>query len=123
MSKYPRFLCCLLIIPRWYAPPPKPQEEGEEEEEDQDEEEENTGEIEHATVPDSAPIDFNTFVPLHDPTLGVAQTSATHDFTKLTKDQIFEKALSASYWAGYWTGMYHVRRFSHYPPTTPNRKS
>ncbi|CAE6467673.1 unnamed protein product [Rhizoctonia solani] len=107
----------------WYAPPPKPQKDDDGEEDDEEgeegevEEEENGDEAEHATVPDSVPIDFNTFVPSHDPTLGVAQTSVTglqpsattNDFTKLTKDEIFEKAVSASYWAGYWTAMYHAR--------------
>ncbi|KAJ1310819.1 hypothetical protein OPQ81_009338 [Rhizoctonia solani] len=93
----------------WYAPPPKSQENGEEDDEqdeeeddEQDEEEEgeeNMDETGDAIVTDSAPIDFNTFVPSHDPSLGVAQTS----------DEIFEKAVSASYWAGYWTAMYHAR--------------
>ncbi|CAE6472646.1 unnamed protein product [Rhizoctonia solani] len=102
----------------WYAQPPKPQEEedNEDDEEEGEEEEENADETEHAIVPDSGPLDFNTYVPSHDPTLGVAQTSAigpqppipTNDFTKLTKDEIFEKAVSASYWAGYWTAMYHA---------------
>ncbi|CUA73655.1 hypothetical protein RSOLAG22IIIB_01189 [Rhizoctonia solani] len=104
----------------WYAPPAKPQEEEndeDDEEEEEGEEVENVEETEHAIVPDSAPIDFNTFVPSHDPTLGVAQTPGTglqpptntYDFTKLTKDEIFEKAVSASYWAGYWAAMYHAR--------------
>ncbi|CAE6402412.1 unnamed protein product [Rhizoctonia solani] len=104
----------------WYAPPPKPQEEEEEDGEEEEEEREEGEEEENADegiVPDSAPIDFDTFVPLHDPTLGVAQVSGTglqyptntYDFTKLTKDEIFEKAVSASYWAGYWAAMYHAR--------------
>ncbi|KAG8755951.1 hypothetical protein FRC11_005635 [Ceratobasidium sp. 423] len=104
----------------WYAPPPKPQKEDDDEEGDEEEEEgeeeENADETEHGIAPDSAPIDFNTLVPSHDPALGVAQTSITgpqpsttaSDFTKLTKDEIFEKAVSASYWAGYWTAMYHA---------------
>ncbi|CEL58305.1 hypothetical protein RSOLAG1IB_03051 [Rhizoctonia solani AG-1 IB] len=103
----------------WYAPPSEPQDDDNEEDDEEEEGgelEENSGEIEQITGPDSAPIDYNTFVPSYDPTLGVAQTSighpqlpaATNDLTKLTKDEIFEKAVSASYWAGYWTAMYHA---------------
>ncbi|KAH7330744.1 hypothetical protein B0J17DRAFT_722423 [Rhizoctonia solani] len=102
----------------WYAQPPKPQEEEDsEDDEEEGEEEENADETDHAIVPDSEPVDFNTYVPSHDPTLGVAQSATfgpqppmtTNDFTKLTRDEIFEKAVSASYWAGYWTAMYHAR--------------
>ncbi|KAG9103956.1 hypothetical protein FRC06_006741 [Ceratobasidium sp. 370] len=119
----------------WYAPPPKPQESDNEEEDDEEEHEEGEeGEVEaggnaleegeEAEV-DSAPIDFNTFVPSHDPTLGSKTKAATvgptlepyvptalsvavPDAGTLTRDEIFEKAVSASYWAGYWTAMYHA---------------
>ncbi|QRW19635.1 hypothetical protein RhiXN_01041 [Rhizoctonia solani] len=98
----------------WYAPPPKPQEDDkedndEEEGEEGEEIEENADETEQDTVPDSVPIDYNTFVPSHDPTLGANVPMAAGDFTKLAKDEIFEKAVSASYWAGYWAAMYHAR--------------
>jgi hypothetical protein len=116
---------------RWYAPPSEPQDDDNEEDDEEEEGgelEENSGEIEQVIGPDSAPIDYNTFVPSYDPTLGVAQTSighpqlpaATNDLTKLTKDEIFEKAVSASYWAGYWTAMYHVRLFPSRPSLVPN---
>ncbi|QRV91623.1 hypothetical protein RhiJN_19641 [Ceratobasidium sp. AG-Ba] len=113
----------------WYAQPPEPQEndeeeEGEAEDDDVDAEGNELEEGEEAEA-DSAPIDFNTFVPSHDPTLGTdsatkavaptvgpyaptALSTAVPDLTALTRDEIFEKAVSASYWAGYWTAMYHA---------------
>ncbi|KAG9121317.1 hypothetical protein FRC07_002759 [Ceratobasidium sp. 392] len=115
----------------WYAPPPKPQE-NDEEEEGNEEEEGEEGEVEgednlleegEEAEPDSMPIDFDSFVPSHDPTLGNKTTTiapalgpyvpnalsaAAPDATTLTRDEIFEKAVSASYWAGYWTAMYHA---------------
>ncbi|KAG8991260.1 hypothetical protein FRB90_001417 [Tulasnella sp. 427] len=30
------------------------------------------------------------------------------DFTKMSKDDIFQKAVEASYWAGYWAAAYHT---------------
>ncbi|CAE6436430.1 unnamed protein product [Rhizoctonia solani] len=107
----------------WYASPPEPQEDDKDEADDDEgeyeegeEPEENADEVEQGIVPDSVPINYNTFVPSHDPTLGVTRTSVVgphpptvaSDFTKLTKDELFEKAVSASYWAGYWTAMYHA---------------
>ncbi|KAG9099843.1 hypothetical protein FS749_000239 [Ceratobasidium sp. UAMH 11750] len=87
--------------------------------------EENALEEGEEAEADSAPIDFNTFVPSHDPTLGnkteaatagptlgpyvpTALSVAVPDAATLTRDEIFEKAVSASYWAGYWTAMYHA---------------
>ncbi|KAG8736371.1 hypothetical protein FRC10_009396 [Ceratobasidium sp. 414] len=118
----------------WYAPPPKPQENEEEEEDDEEGEGGQEGEVETGgnaleeggeAEADSAPIDFNTFMPSHDPTLGsktkiatagstlepyvpTAFSVAIPDAATLTRDEIFEKAVSASYWAGYWTAMYHA---------------
>ncbi|EKM60406.1 uncharacterized protein PHACADRAFT_246301 [Phanerochaete carnosa HHB-10118-sp] len=71
---------------------------------------------------DSKPVDFNTFVPSHDPSLartsGTAQGAeslADHSQSYLPgptgpivgQDEAFEKALSAMYWSGYWTAAYH----------------
>ncbi|KAG8684576.1 hypothetical protein FRC08_013623 [Ceratobasidium sp. 394] len=118
----------------WYAPPPKPQGNDEEDDDDEEGEEGEEGEIEteenaleegEEAEADSAPIDFNTFVPSHDPTLGNQTQAATAgptlgpyvptalsvaipDAAMLTRDEIFEKAVSASYWAGYWSAMYHA---------------
>jgi hypothetical protein len=30
----------------------------------------------------------------------------------INQDEAFSRALSAMYWGGYWTAMYHVRNFS-----------
>ncbi|KAG8678818.1 hypothetical protein FRC09_019514, partial [Ceratobasidium sp. 395] len=114
----------------WYAPPPKSQDE--EEQEDNEEEQGEEGEVDaednaleegEEAEPDSVPIDFNSFVPSHDPTLGsntvatapalgpyvpTTLTTVASDPTTLTRDEIFEKAVSASYWAGYWTAMYYA---------------
>lgn len=77
----------------------------------------------------SKPLDFNTFVPTYDPTLDPSPPadqdtaralptapSANYaaDFTSgsgqmVTQDEAFQRALSAMYWGGYWTAMYHVR--------------
>ena len=32
--------------------------------------------------------------------------------TMISQDEAFSRALSAMYWGGYWTAMYHVRDFS-----------
>ena len=69
---------------------------------------------------DSRPINFDTFVPTHDAALPVPAAAAEVDYTAtsltdglaVTQDEAFEKALSATYWAGYWTAMYHVRSVS-----------
>lgn len=31
------------------------------------------------------------------------------DISSLSKDDLFQKAVEASYWAGYWAAAYHVR--------------
>lgn len=109
----------------WYAPAPKPQEdenEEGEEEEDGEVEAEEVVKMEQEVEPDSIPLDFNTFIPSHDPTLGggaatqsaigphppTTSPTAFPDVSTLTRDEIFEKAMSASYWSGYWTAMYHA---------------
>ncbi|TDL15835.1 hypothetical protein BD410DRAFT_852457 [Rickenella mellea] len=75
--------------------------------------------------PDSKPHDFNTFVPTHDPTLSAASDAhasplkspnyfSEHvpDVSTISADEAFSKALSAMYWGGYWTAMYHTARRS-----------
>ncbi|EIN13234.1 hypothetical protein PUNSTDRAFT_128921 [Punctularia strigosozonata HHB-11173 SS5] len=69
---------------------------------------------------DSEPIDFNTFVPTHDPSLasGAALTLPTIGPFSIpdpsgpvaTQDEAFNNALGAMYWAGYWTAVYHSHR-------------
>ena len=74
--------------------------------------------------PDSQPLNFDTFVPTYDPTLDIPSgpTSnqipvpdtnyipAAGESAVVSQDEAFSRALSAMYWGGYWTAMYHVRR-------------
>jgi hypothetical protein len=67
---------------------------------------------------DSAPLDFDTFVPSYDPSLPVpseALAAPESSFsipapstTMVSRDEAFSRALSAMYWGGYWTAVYHV---------------
>ncbi|GJE94252.1 hypothetical protein PsYK624_104210 [Phanerochaete sordida] len=74
---------------------------------------------------DSKPLDFNTFVPSHDPSLaanGGAEQAEAHaaeypqsylpasSGAVVGQDEAFEKALNAMYWSGYWTAVYHYHR-------------
>lgn len=80
----------------------------------------------------SVPLDFETFVPAHDAALSFMQSMppyrhrtappATPTAEKeqlpdtcdgdamnaVNADEAFSHALSAMYWCGYWTAMYHV---------------
>ncbi|KAF8485141.1 hypothetical protein DFH94DRAFT_718587 [Russula ochroleuca] len=64
----------------------------------------------------SRPVDFETFVPNHDPSLALAQPSQPAYETygippapgeHVNRDEAFNRALGAMYWAGYWTAVYH----------------
>ena len=72
---------------------------------------------------DSVPINFDTYVPTHDPSL--ISTMPPHppavpgpDYSQfylpsppgptVSQDEAFSRALSAMYWGGYWTAVYHV---------------
>lgn len=80
-----------------------------EEADNEDEDEEN-----------SRPVDFETFVPQHDPSLSLHETAADkttfaqvipsppQSLPSISVDQAFQNATGAWYWAGYWTGIYHV---------------
>jgi len=74
---------------------------------------------------DSAPLDFDTFMPTHDPSLTSAvplHPSAVPglDYASLytpnrpgetvSQDEAFSRALAAMYWGGYWTAVYHSHR-------------
>jgi hypothetical protein len=63
----------------------------------------------------SRPLDFETFVPDHDPgltqpsqaafgTYGIPLAPGEH----VSRDEAFNRALGAMYWVGYWTAIYHV---------------
>lgn len=70
-------------------------------------------------VEDSKPLNFDSFVPQHDPSLVVApelptsqsqpDSSVAYTGAWASKDDSFKRALEATYWAGYWTAVYHVR--------------
>ncbi|KAF8486704.1 hypothetical protein JB92DRAFT_1511500 [Gautieria morchelliformis] len=71
----------------------------------------------------SRPVNFDTFVPQHDPSLPDADAKVSNGATdaghgivppppagmssQVTPNEAFERAMGAWYWAGYWTGVYH----------------
>ena len=65
---------------------------------------------------DSQPLNFDTFVPTHNPSLDRLSLLAppmdyvqeTLDSAMVSQDEAFSRALNAMYWGGYWTAMYHV---------------
>ena len=74
--------------------------------------------------PDSQPLNFDTFVPTHDPSLDIPSDPisnqipvpdtnyipAVGETAVVSRDEAFSRALNAMYWGGYWTAMYHVRQ-------------
>ena len=61
---------------------------------------------------DSQPINFDTFVPTHNPSLDHLSSSLAPPMdhaTIVSQDEAFSRALNAMYWGGYWTAMYHAR--------------
>jgi hypothetical protein len=77
------------------------------------------------TQPDSEnsrPLDFETFVPNHDPSLAQPSQPAYETYgippapgEHVSRDEAFNRALGAMYWTGYWTAVYHVSPTSHQP--------
>lgn len=71
---------------------------------------------------DSKPINFETFVPTHDPSISddpaleppsisyMQTEGSVVAGTMISQDEAFSRALSAMYWGGYWTAMYHCQR-------------
>jgi len=64
---------------------------------------------------DSQPINFDTFVPTHNPSLDQLSSLAppmdyAQDTNMVSQDEAFSRALNAMYWGGYWTAMYHCQR-------------
>ena len=65
---------------------------------------------------DSAPLNFDTFVPTHDPSLAAAAAGgalpsmdgAGAEMANVGQDEAFSRAMAAMYWSGYWTAVYHV---------------
>lgn len=80
---------------------------------------------------DSAPLDFDTFVPSYDPSLPVPSeppAAPESSFiipapstTMVSRDEAFNRALSAMYWGGYWTAVYHVSPFTSFSQTIAYR--
>ncbi|KAI0820646.1 hypothetical protein BC628DRAFT_1505769 [Trametes gibbosa] len=71
----------------------------------------------------SVPINFDTYVPTHDPSLagprsalaapamdGAAALAVGSEAAAVSQDEAFTRAMSAMYWSGYWTAVYHCRR-------------
>ncbi|KAI1784714.1 hypothetical protein LXA43DRAFT_1041324 [Ganoderma leucocontextum] len=85
----------------------------------------NVEEASNKTGPaDSAPINFDTFVPTHDPSLAAAAGATSTlsvpamdgilgsgaEAAMVSQDEAFSRAMTAMYWSGYWTAIYHCRR-------------
>ncbi|KAF8503942.1 hypothetical protein BU17DRAFT_58419 [Hysterangium stoloniferum] len=102
--------------PLWYNIPPEKKEEPDsssgDEEAAQQEDPEN-----------SRPLNFDTFVPRHDPSLTRGEPSIGPSVGAMpngifppppipvggvSTEDAFQNAMGAWYWAGYWTGVYHV---------------
>ena len=73
------------------------------------------------TEMDSTPLNFDTFVPTHDPSLAAAGFSSAvpamdggsalavgAEAATASQDEAFSRAMTAMYWSGYWTAVYHV---------------
>lgn len=84
----------------------------------------HVGEVAHRGG-DSTPLNFDTFVPTHDASLavaagplltvpamdGVSSTGAGAEAAAVSQDEAFSRAMTAMYWSGYWTAVYHVSLF------------
>ncbi|PSR76843.1 hypothetical protein PHLCEN_2v8157 [Hermanssonia centrifuga] len=85
-----------------------------------------TEEEDEEIADDSAPLNFDTYVPTHDPSLASAIPAHPPaipglDYsqsylpgppgTMVSQDEAFTRALSAMYWGGYWTAVYHCQRY------------
>jgi len=71
--------------------------------------EQNEGHTMPVSEHDSTPLNFNTFVPSHDPALPNLAATDTQNPIGISRDEVFRNALNAVYWAGYWTAVYHCR--------------
>jgi len=77
----------------------------------------------------SQTLNFDTFIPTHNTSLENPEPSTnpvtanyipdTPAGPMVSQDEAFSRALSAMYWGGYWTAMYHAQRqASELNPTT-----
>ena len=73
------------------------------------------------TPDDSHPLNFDTFVPNHDPSLALPVPPypsnlvdnsegylSTQPGPMVSQDEAFSRAMGAMYWAGYYSAIYHV---------------
>jgi len=101
----------MISIPTEFASYFEDREEGDEDATQQDDPE------------NSRPLNFDTFVPRHDPSLARGEPSVGHfvgampngsippppiPIGGLSSEDAFQNAMGAWYWAGYWTGIYHT---------------
>ncbi|EPQ61190.1 hypothetical protein GLOTRDRAFT_109348 [Gloeophyllum trabeum ATCC 11539] len=64
-----------------------------------------------APADDSQPLNFENFVPNHDPSLAANGAGPTYASPGIVgQDEAFTRAVEASYWSGYWTAVYHYHR-------------
>jgi len=79
-------------------------------------------EAKQRTDDNSHPLNFDTFIPTHDPSLALPAPPYLHgqvpDYSgyslpeppgpMVSQDEAFTRAMSAMYWAGYYSAVYHV---------------
>lgn len=119
--------------PLWYNIPPESADPDASSREQSEDEEGAYDEAGYAPdVENSNPIQFDNFIPRHDPTLEAGGVSFGEsrgtvlseqelafdpsNHTGGSIDEAFTRAQAAMYWAGYWTAMYHARKGS-VPPS------
>lgn len=56
----------------------------------------------------SVPLNFDTFIPSHDPALPDLAATDSQNLADISQDEAFRNALNAMYWTGYWTAVYYV---------------
>lgn len=95
--------------PLWYNVPPSSCATGAGSEPLSSVHEQQEGSSARVLEHDSTPLNFNTFVPSHDPVLSNLAATDTQNLTSTSQDEAFKNALNAMYWTGYWTAVYHRR--------------
>jgi len=84
-------------------------------------------EAKQRTDDNSHPLNFDTFIPTHDPSLALPAPPYLHgqvpDYSgyslpeppgpMVSQDEAFTRAMSAMYWAGYYSAVYHCHRNKH----------
>lgn len=122
-----------MLIDRWYNVPPSPSKSKKKNQKSTSKPTANSSSSHQASgeADNSTPLNFDTFVPTHDPTLASAQNASGSapphppsfpgpDYAQyylpnppgpmVGQDEAFQRALSSMYWGGYWTAVYHVSK-------------